>query len=489
MKIVLIFPNYFRKNFFFAPGAFHLPLGLAMIAAVLRKAGHDVHVIDATAERMNIHEVEKRVAAIEPSIIGITSNIAVSRKAIITARWLKARFKTTRIIFGGPFATIEYNVLLSKKCCDFVVLGEGETTIVDLIDALQNDNPISAIQGIAYVDETSNAVLVTQPGVFIEDLDSLPFPAWDLFPTPRKYFFATRGRNFYPLMTSRGCPYGCINCTQIIHGYKLRYRSIENIIEEIRFIHDKFNMNELFIIDDNFNFDVDRAEKICDAIIGLDFKFHIKFSNGLRADKITPRLVWKLKRAGTYEVALGIESGNQEILDKIGKNLDLNSVRRAITLLKKENIMVDGFFMVGLPFENIHSFIQTKHFALESGIDSASFFKVVPFRGTKLYDEIQASGKFIQTDLEDANFFSFQPPMFELNHLPSELIELAFKDFYSSFFIRKQTLKQLITRLTPNFLRWYINFGFEILVNVFPSKKKGARGIKEKIIQKLTQED
>lgn len=488
MKTVLIFPNYFRNNFFFASGGFHLPLGLAMIAAVLRKAGHDVYVIDATAERLNIHEVEKRVATIKPAIIGITANVAVARKAIVTAKWLKARFKSARIILGGPYATAEYDTLLTKKCCDFVVLGEGETTIVDLVNAIQDDKPVSTVQGIAYVDEASNAVLRTQPPPFIEDLDCLPFPAWDLFPPPKNYFFDTIGSKFFPLMTSRGCPYDCINCTKIVHGYKMRYRSVENVIEEIKLLHDKFHMNEIFIIDDNFNFDVDRAEKICDAIAGLDFKFHIKFTNGLRADKITPRLAWKLKRAGTYKVSLGIESANQDILNKIGKNLDLKSVRHAIFLLKKENITVNGFFMVGLPFETIHTFIQTKHFAIESGIDSAAFFKVVPFRGTKLYDEIQASGKFIQPDTEDANYISFQPPMFKMNHLPSELTQLAIKDFYLSFIYRKETIKQLLINFRPNFLRWYINFSLEVLANLFPFKRTNARG-KERIIQNLLRED
>ena len=486
MKIALIFPNYFRKNFFFVPGAFHLPLGLSMIAAVLRNAQHEVQVIDATAERLNIRMIEKRIYKFQPDVIGMTTNVAFARKSMMTAKWLKSKFKKVPIILGGPHATVEYETLLHEGCCDVVVVGEGERTILDLIDAIEKKKNYREVKGIAFFDASSNKIKLTDPQQSIENLDELPYPAWDLFPSPRKYFFATRGSRFFPVMTSRGCPYGCINCTKNIHGYKLRYRSVQNIIGEIKYLHDKFGMNEIFIVDDNFNYNVARAEEICDEIGKLDFKFLIKFTNGLRADKITPRLAWKLKQAGTYEIALGIESGNQEIVDKIGKKLDLHAVTRAISILKKLQIRVDGFFMTGLPYETVHTFVETKKFVLNSGLDFVNFFKVVPFKGTKLYDIILENGKIIDLNPVETNFFSFQAPMFELKNLPAELVELALFDLYRSFFFRRQTIAFLITHFKPNFWRWYVNFGIQMIMNVFLSRKQDYGHLKETVLKKLS---
>ena len=485
MKIALVFPNYFRQNFFIIPGSFHLPLGLGMIAAVLRDAGHELKVFDATAEKLNIKLLKNKIARFNPDILGISANIAFKQKAAFTARYLKRKFSSIPLIMGGPYPTTEFEEILKKRIADIVIIGEGEVTIKYLIETIQNHKNLFDVRGIAYINHETKNIIKTEPRSLIEDLDSLPFPAWDLFPPPSKYFFATRGSKFYPLMTSRGCPHSCINCTKLIHGYKIRKRSVSNIIDEIKYLHDEFKMNEIFIIDDNFNHDVERAEKICEEIAKLDFKIHIKFTNGLRADKITPTLAWKLKNAGTYEIALGIESGNQNILNKIGKHLKLKEIKKAIKILKKINIIVTGFLMVGVPFENIHSLIDTKDFVLHNDIDVASFFKVVPFKGTPLYDIILKKGKFIEYDKEETNFFSFQPPMFELADLPSELVELAFKDLYLSFFLRKNTILFLLKNINRNNWRWYFNFGLQTLQNAFKRSSRDKGSLKEIIIKKI----
>ncbi|MHA1371292.1 MAG: B12-binding domain-containing radical SAM protein, partial [Promethearchaeota archaeon] len=252
MKVTLIFPNYL-ENFFILSITFQQSLGLAMIAAVLKEAGHDVHIIDATAERLNIYRLEKRVLKINPDVIGITTNIAFARKAYLTGKWFKKKHPRFKVMFGGPWATVRYDFLLKNGAADYVVIGEGERTVVELFDAIEGKVGLDRVKGIAYRDDSR--IIKTPPRELIEDLDSLPFPAWELFPPPNKYFNKTSGKRFYPICTSRGCPLGCIHCSKIVHGYKLRTRSIENIIAELKYLKKKFNMNGIIVTDDNFNYD------------------------------------------------------------------------------------------------------------------------------------------------------------------------------------------------------------------------------------------
>jgi anaerobic magnesium-protoporphyrin IX monomethyl ester cyclase len=469
MKVLLIFPNYL-ENFFVISASFYPPLGIAMVAASLKNAGHDVHVIDATAERMNIHVLTREVMRIQPDLIGFTSNIAYAYKALITARWLKIKLPSTPIMFGGPWATSRYDYLLSFNAIDYVVLGEGEDTVVLLVHALLQGGDLTAVKGIAF--KKDGIVIKTESRPFNENLDALPFPAWELIPPPSKYFWDPKGRRYYPVMTSRGCPYGCINCSKLVHGYKIRYRSIDNVMAEIKYLHEKFQADEIIFIDDGFNYEIERAERICDEITKIGFKIHLRFTNGLRADKITPRLAWKLKKAGAYDVVLGIESGNQQLVNKIGKNLDLGKVEHAVQLLKKNGLFTSGFFMVGLPGETIRSLIDTKQFAKKLDLDIALISRAIPFPGTRMYDIVKKNGKF-STDFEKSSiFYHERTPAFEMAGMPAWMIEIGFQDLYRNFYLNSARLKKIMKRFRLKNWRIYFNFLITTLLNVFSRRKK-----------------
>ncbi|MHA1791361.1 MAG: B12-binding domain-containing radical SAM protein [Promethearchaeota archaeon] len=461
MRIALVFPNIL-KNYFIKMFSFHQSLGLAMIAAVLLKAGHEVKVFDATAEKLNIHELTKKIKEFNPDVIGITANVAIAYKSVLTAKWLKRKFPLARMILGGPWASIEYEKLLNERAADFVVIGEGEKTIVELIDAIENEKGFTDIPGIAFNEEGS--IQLTNTRDFINDLDSLPFPAWELFPPPKKYFFNTKGKNFYPIMTSRGCPYGCINCTKVIHGYKIRKRSIDSVVEEIIYLHERFKASTFLIIDDNFNHDVKRAEEICEKIAKLPFKTRFHFSNGIRADKISPKLAWLFKEIGVYDVCLGIESGNQDIVYKIGKNLKLENVIRAVKLLKKVNIFTTGFIMIGLPFETLSTVMDTKRFILTSGLDDAHIFKVIPFPGTKMFEIFKEKGYLKSTNSNSLESYINAKPAYYIPSLPPEVIHQVYQDLYKSFYLRTPIIKKVLQNILFRSPRWYLNFTFIILL-------------------------
>ena len=285
MKVSLIFPNI---NIGRLQKISNFPtLGLGYLAAATKKAGYDVSVIDASALNLKYKQLKKKLEDFNPDVIGITANISLAYRGLETSRVIQHYFPNKIIVFGGPWPSSAYKMLLRRKFCNYVIVGEGEIAFIDLLARLKIGEIPIGVPGVAYLDEKTNKIQLESPCA-IEDLDALPFPAWQFFPSPHKYFQRTKGKIFYPVMTSRGCPYRCNHCTKLIHGYKIRFRSIENVIDEIRYLKEQFNADEILVVDDNFSFDLKRAETIIDEIIRNEFNMHIQFCNGLRADTLTP---------------------------------------------------------------------------------------------------------------------------------------------------------------------------------------------------------
>ncbi|MEX2682655.1 MAG: radical SAM protein [Candidatus Sigynarchaeota archaeon] len=443
--------------------AHHPPLALAYLAAVVREKGHCVSIIDAAAERLTLQHLSNRIEEFHPDVIGITTNIGIYDKSIHTARHLKLHFSRIPIIMGGPWATMEYKTILKRGIADVVVIGEGEKTIVELMEKFQDRASWASIQGIAFLDQNGH-VEKTKPRELITDLEALPFPAWDLFPSNKKYKFPHRRFPFYPVMTSRGCPFDCIHCTKIVHGYKFRARPPENIIAEIQYLKEKHQAREVLIIDDVFNLDISRAKQIMARIIASNLDITISFTNGIRADRLDEDLVSKFKNAGVYSVALGIESGCQEIVDKIGKKLDLQKVEIAVRLLKKYNIVTMGFFILGHPYDTYNTMIQTLVFAKHLDLDYPHFFKAIPFPGSQMYEMIKKEGKFHNSQGAKDTYIVKAFP-FDIWKLRAKDAEKAFNLSYRLFYLRPRKILQLITRARSRYeLAWLFRAFINIIV-------------------------
>ncbi len=468
MKIALVFPNYL-ESFFIIPASSHQPLGLAMIASVLERAGHEVRVFDAMADKLNIHRLASKVKSFDPGMIGITTNVSYGWKAVLTGRWLKRACPGATVVFGGPWATTEHGSILEQKAADIIVRGEGEITVVELAGAIaRGDADFASIKGIAFTE--AGKVVVTPARELNTRLDDLPFPDWRLFPKSTKYNIGFKGERHFPIMTSRGCPFDCINCSKFIHGYKVRTRSIENVIEEIKHLKREFNANEIVFIDDAFNFDVERAEHLCDEIMKLDFTVHIRCPS-IRADRLTTRLAWKLKQAGVYDAAVGVESGNQDIVNAIGKKLDLSRVPKAIRVLKRLNILTTAFFMVGLPGETLKTIIDTKNFIMNLDVDMADVFKITPIPGTKLNDMILERGTINADSQKRMQFFSYDEQTFELDGLPRAVVSHAIQEINRSFYFRVRKLLFFLKHLNLKNWKWYTNAFFLVILRVFGTRE------------------
>jgi radical SAM superfamily enzyme YgiQ (UPF0313 family) len=293
-------------------------------------------------------------------------------------------------VVGGAYASSSPETVIKDPNIDFVVSGEGEVTICELAGALEKGHEVSGIDSLAF--KNGGVALVNSRRAEIVDIDSIPFPAWDLVDM-EKYFssaYRTTGnpipvsRRLIPLFTSRGCPYGCVYCHNIF-GKKPRFRSVESVLREIELLVERYAPGEIEILDDIFNLDLVRAKRICDEIIKRGIKIRLSFLNGLRVDGMDEELIVKLKEAGTYYIGYAIESASSGVQERIGKELDLKKAREIIHLTVNRGIIICGYFMIGFPEETKEEILETIKFAKELPFHFANFSYVTPWLNTPLH--------------------------------------------------------------------------------------------------------
>ncbi len=379
MKIALIRPNY--NTHIITP-----PLGLGYISSYLKKQGHEVKFIDALNLRMSHEEILKSVKDYE--VIGITvlTDFYLESKELTSI--LKGQGKT--VILGGVHPTVLPRETLEETKTDFIVIGEGEETIAELISAIEKKKDFSKIKGIGY--KKDKEIIINPRRELIKDLDELPFPDWEAM-DPKSYQKAPHGaivKNFpvAPIMTSRGCPYECKFCVSPNFWLKkIRFRSPENVIKEIEYLTKIFGVKEIHFEDDNLTLRRDHAEKICNLIIEKELNISWATPNGIRADKVDEGILRLMKKAGCYSIVLGIESGNQKILDNIKKREKLEDIELAAKLAKKVGLITQGFFILGLPGETEETIQNSINFAKKIKLDRAHFMLLDLLPGSELWDE------------------------------------------------------------------------------------------------------
>lgn len=456
MKIGLIFPNIKESSVVFYSSV-HQPAGLAYLAASLEIAGFEVIVWDMTASRMSFQDLRESAESTKPDVIGITMNVAIARQACLTVLFLKKTFPSMILVAGGPWASTNSTFLLERQICDIVVIGEGEDTMVELCRRIRGKEDLAGVKGLAFKDPITSTIQTGAPRPRIEHLDSLPFPAWHLFPPSTRYMHFNRYFPFFPLLATRGCAYDCIHCTKFVHGYKIRQRSAENVIEELKYLKDRFQAKEIIIIDDNFTADRSFCTSVLKAIIknGLDIK--INFANGIRADTVTPALVKLLKRAGTYSIALGVETGNDEMLQAIGKRTSKVAILHAAKLIKRAGIFLRTFFILGLPGDTHKTMDETISFARQLDADYAHFFIANPFPGTKMHAmlperDVLGRGRFSQfyNKMDESNYVGF---------VPLVVLQRYHRRAYRTYYLRPRKILSLLGKFrTFQDVRWMFNF-------------------------------
>ena len=397
MRVLLLQPNYDVH-------VVHPPLGFGYLASYLIKKDHEVSIFDGTLKNASLSDYLAKISEFKPELIGIS---VLTRGHNLTKEMVKAikqKFKRIPIVIGGTQLTAAPKEVMHDLKPDFGVIGEGEETLLELVEELEKDKKdFSRIKGLSFISD--RGITVNKPRSLIADLDSLPFPAWGLMP-PKDYRIApilepAKGLPIAPIMTSRGCPFNCSFCaSNITWKRKLRFRSVENVMSEIKMLKEKFGIKEFHFCDDNFTMDIKRAEKICDFLIKEKINLPWQCPNGVRIDRLTLPLLKKMKKSGCYSVGLGIVSGNQNILNKVQKQLDLKIVPNVLKMLKKTKIESYGFFILGLPGETKKTVHDTINFALNNNFDRVWFNIFTPYPGSQAFSDWLGKRKFSEIDWE-----------------------------------------------------------------------------------------
>ena len=445
MKCALVIPSWVPEDIFSSKTAssqinYWQPLGTLYVAAVLQKAGHEVKFINGaflTHEAL-LHEIKEY----SPDFIGIYSTTFGWENAKKTALDLKAMFgNRTFICAGGP-----YPIAMQERCLedagdslDAIVTGEGEYTVLEMIERLQAGKNLEGVQGT--ILREGDKIVKNPPRPLIEDLDALPFPARELLGDANQYIPPPATYKRKPvavMMTSRGCNRRCIYCFQIDKDRKLgiRYRSIENVMEEIKLCLQQ-GYREIKFIDDTLAADYDRAMRFAAEIKArqLDFTW---FASAC-VNQVDKPLLKAFKDAGCWAILFGAESGVQKNLDAIRKGTTLDQIRKAVKAAKEVGLKVSTPFLFGIPGETYEEGLRTIEFALEINPDMANFHAITPFPGTYLYDNLDKYGT-MSDELRD---FTYQGAAFvPYTMTREEIIDLrqkAFRKFYSrpSFIIKK----------------------------------------------------
>ncbi|MEA3336827.1 MAG: radical SAM protein [Chloroflexota bacterium] len=432
-------------------------LGLAYLGSVSQQRGDTVRIFDSDVEDQSITEF---VREFQPDLVGITANTPQVKQAWRTAKAIKA-VTDVPIVLGGPHPSVTVEDLdfesVERPYVDMVVRGEGEATwiaISERIEEFKRDQEDTScanlfapgkqlwtdLPGISY-QTTDGEMYRNMDATTIADLDSLPWPAYDLFKMENYTNLQPAtddvdGARSFSILTSRGCPYRCTFCSQSIMPIKWRARTPENVIEEWRHLVRDLGAEEIGVLDDSANIRRDRLYTIAEMLIEDELN-HVPwiFVNGIRANMAEKPLMAKLKQAGLKRTAFGVETGNADILKTIDKRVDHDTIRQAFKNCKEVGLETIGFFIIGLPGDTRETMQDTIDFAIELDPLIANFSMMTPYPGTVVYETVKQQGNLLVTDWEDYVFFE-QKARFEMGDMTAELVEEMYRKAYRQYYLR-----------------------------------------------------
>ena len=423
MKITLINPPLQVSKNFDGKIELYQPTGMLYIAAAIEKARYKINFLDALIEDyknekiigdykfigLDFKEIAKKVR--DSDIIGITGMILWKESIFNVVSEIKKINKKSIIIVGGPYASWHPEECL-KKNIDFVVIGEGEYSIIELIKSIEKKLPKENILGIAF--KKRNKVVIKEKRPFLEDLDNLEFPARQLIPM-EKYFEASktykysrlqsRSNRTVSVITSRGCPFNCVFCSAFILSGKIwRSRSAENVVTEIKKCVKDYSITDVYFEDENMSLNRQRMEKICDLIIKEKLNLNLHAPQGLRADTLDKHILLKMKKTGFKSITIAPETGSQRVMDEIiDKKIKLTKIEEVIRNCKEIGISVACFFVIGMPGETKEEIKETLKYAhklRKLGAYHCSIRNAMPIIGTRMYKVAKENGYLLKDGVE-----------------------------------------------------------------------------------------
>jgi len=453
MHVTLVNPPYPSG----APKSTYVPMGISYLTSYLESHGFDVDVIDFQALPFNEEYYIKRLTEKAPSIIGVTSTTLTYWPALRLVKIAKKTCPESLVVMGGPHVTVmDKEALTECPELDVVVRGEGEQTLLELakLKAASSLGSLHEVPGVTF--KSDGEIIRNKDRPFIQNLDTLPFPAFDHLPLENYRLY---GKTYLPIITSRGCPFQCTFClASKMSGKRFRARSPKNVLAELELLRDKYEADAITFYDDTFTFDMERAREICEEIKRRGFK--VPWDCRTRVDRVSRRLLAIMRSANCQLIHFGVESGSQEILNAMKKGVTVEQNLRAIQWAKEAGILVAISVIIGYPGENEKTVQETVEFIRKSEPDYVYVCVPTPYPGTELYDIIKSLGWKMSTDW---NSYDEQTPLFENPNLPPERIRAIRREFYNRYLsplyilrksMRNDFYSRVMARVAINDILW-----------------------------------
>ena len=413
MKFLLVNPPYPRAEI---PSP---PLGLAYIAAALEEEGYSVQIQDFVVNRYTKEKIEEKYKEYEPDIVGTTAVTMTFDDASDILKYYKEESPDIFTVIGGPHVTFDaVNTLKKHPHIDMIVMGEGERTIIEIADHLKNGKSFNDIKGISFRE--NGGVTTTEPRPLIQDMKTLPYPARHLLPL-NKYQALDLP---ITIITSRGCPHKCIFCVgSKMVGGKVRFCDSISVVDEIEMVM-KEGFKKINIVDDLFTANKKHAFAVCDEIMKRGIE--VEWGVFARVDTVTPDLLNKMREAGCSMLLYGVESGSQEILDKVKKKITIEKCVEAVKMAKEAGMVPMASFILGLPGETLDTVDRTLKFGKELSA-SYGFHLLAPFPGTEVRERAEEYGIKILTD--DWRKYDANCAIVETEGISAKQLDQVIEDF------------------------------------------------------------
>lgn len=442
-KIVFIEPPVSLKEIYGGlakVGAVSPPLNLLLLAAIVRDKGYDPSIIDCPALGLSYNDVIVRLKKINPRFVGLTAMTPHIMQAGKLAKVIKEDLPETVILLGGAhISSVPEETMLRFPEIDVGFVGEAEISLPELLDTVNKGNALSTVKGT--ISRENGQIINTGQRSERIKLDDLPFYAWDIlegFPHIYKTpLFATHRTPATPILTSRGCPGKCIFCYSGCHKTLSTY-SAEYTIAMLKHLKKNYGIKEFMLYDDNFVMFKQNLIKLLNMLITE--KLDLTWSCNARVDMINEEMLHLMARAGCWQISYGIETGNQEIMNRLEKNITREKVLRAIEISRKTGIRTVGYFMIGHFGETQQTIEETIQFACDSGLDDFRMSFFTPLPGTKASLIAGQYGEF-DNDWGKMNLFS---PVFVPSGMTKEQLINGQKRAIRKFFFRPKVVSSYL---------------------------------------------
>jgi anaerobic magnesium-protoporphyrin IX monomethyl ester cyclase len=425
MQVTLVNPPYPPDAHQHPP---FMPLGLGYLAAILEENGYDVNIIDCQALRLTVEDAKTELQKRKPDLVGLTSTTLTYKSALSIIRAAKEVLPDCLTVIGGSHVTFwDEEALNECPQLDIIVRGEGEITFLELVKKIEKNEDFTDVIGTTC--RKGEEIVVNPDRPHIEDLDSLPYPAFHLWPIEH---FNKYGKIIFPVMTSRGCTCWCDFCSAVrMFGRKYRMRSPQKVVDELEFLYKKYGQDQYTFYDDAFTVSQKRTEEICDEIMKRGLK--IKWDCETRVDMVTKELLQKMKTAGCIAIWYGVEAGSKEVIEAMGKGISLTQTMNAFNWANEVGLMTVASMILGFPGETHETAMQSINLLAKIKSDEIGVYIATPYPGTPMHDYVKKMGWIKITDF---NKYDTATPIFETPTMTMDELRELHDEAHRKFYLR-----------------------------------------------------